>query len=148
MYFNGFLKKALLHLLILVIIIIEMFNPVNRRVLVMVTLGDRIKFIRTKKNISQQELADILNVNRSAISLYETNRKSPSRENTYKIATALGVSIDYLLGLQTDPSFQTDNIHSETAQLMKRLDNMPSETKQTIINLIDDLLKIHEKSHD
>lgn len=49
MYFNGFLKKALLHLLILVIIIIEMFNPVNRRVLVMVTLGDRIKFIRTKK---------------------------------------------------------------------------------------------------
>lgn len=52
MYFNGFLKKALLHLLILVIIIIEMFNPVNRRVLVMVTLGDRIKFIRTKKYLT------------------------------------------------------------------------------------------------
>lgn len=145
MYFNGFTKKALLHLLILVIIIIEMFNSVNRRVLVMVTLGDRIKAIRTKKNISQQELADALHVNRSAISLYETNRKSPSRENTYKIATVLGVSIDYLLGLQTEPSFQTEEITSETAQLMKRLDNMPSETKQTIINLIDDLLKIHEK---
>ncbi|WP_242316676.1 helix-turn-helix transcriptional regulator, partial [Bacillus cereus group sp. BfR-BA-01489] len=39
----------------------------------MVTLGDRIKSIRTKKNISQQELADALHVNRSAISLYETN---------------------------------------------------------------------------
>ncbi len=50
-----------------------MFNSVNRRVLVMVTLGDRIKSIRTKKNISQQELADALHVNRSAISLYETN---------------------------------------------------------------------------
>ena len=110
----------------------------------MVTIGERIRSIRNK-NISQQELADALHVNRSAISLYETNRKSPSRENTYKIATVLGVSIDYLLGLQTEPSLQTENINSETAKLMKRLDNMPSETKQTIINLIDDLLKIHEK---
>lgn len=125
-----------------------MFNSVNQGVLVMVTIGERIRSIRNKKNISQQELADALHVNRSAISLYETNRKSPSRENTYKIATVLGVSIDYLLGLQTEPSLQTENINSETAKLMKRLDNMPSETKQTIINLIDDLLKIHEKSHD
>lgn len=122
-----------------------MFNSVNRRVLIMVTLGERIKSIRMKKNISQKELAEALNVNRSAISLYETNRKSPSRENTYKIATVLGVSIDYLLGLQTDLSLQTENINSETAHLMKRLDNMPQETKQNIIKLIDDLIKIHEK---
>ena len=121
-----------------------MFNSVNQGVLVMVTIGERIRSIRNKKHISTK-LADALHVNRSAISLYETNRKSPSRENTYKIATVLGVSIDYLLGLQTEPSLQTENINSETAKLMKRLDNMPSETKQTIINLIDDLLKIHEK---
>lgn len=114
----------------------------------MVTLGERIKSIRTKKNISQKELAEALNVNRSAISLYETNRKSPSRENTYKIATVLGVSIDYLLGMQTDLSLETEKINSETAHLMKRLDKMPQETKQNIIKLIDDLIKIHEKSHD
>ncbi|MED1302979.1 MerR family transcriptional regulator [[Bacillus thuringiensis] serovar konkukian] len=114
----------------------------------MVTLGERIKSIRMKKNISQKELAEALNVNRSAISLYETNRKSPSRENTYKIATVLGVSIDYLLGLQTDSSLQTENINAETARLMKRLDSVPPETKQTIIKLIDDLLKLHEKNHD
>ncbi len=29
---------------------------------------------------------------------------------------------------------------------MKRLDNMPQETKQNIIKLIDDLIKIHEKA--
>ena len=110
----------------------------------MVTIGNVFDPFAIK-NISQQELADALHVNRSAISLYETNRKSPSRENTYKIATVLGVSIDYLLGLQL-PSLQTENINSETAKLMKRLDNMPSETKQTIINLIDDLLKILKKT--
>ncbi|MES1053452.1 helix-turn-helix transcriptional regulator [Bacillus thuringiensis] len=111
----------------------------------MVTLGDRIKSIRTKKNISQKELADALNVNRSAISLYETNRKSPSRETTYKIATVLGVSIDYLLGLQTDISLQTENINSETAHLMKRLDSMPKDQKQNILKLIDDLINMYGK---
>ena len=40
----------------------------------MVTIGERIRSIRNK-NISQQELADALHVNRSAI-LYETNRKA------------------------------------------------------------------------
>ncbi len=57
-----------------------------------------LKELRTHKNITQQELADYLKVNRNAISRYETGEREPDIEMLIKISDFFEVSVDYLLG--------------------------------------------------
>jgi transcriptional regulator with XRE-family HTH domain len=59
--------------------------------------GDNLKKIRTDKNVSQQELADIISVHYTHVSRYERNLAQPSIEVVKKIAEALDVSIYTLI---------------------------------------------------
>lgn len=60
--------------------------------------GQILKSIRNEKNITQEELAKVLNLKRTSISGYETGRKEPDFGTLAKIADYFGVSIDFLLG--------------------------------------------------
>jgi transcriptional regulator with XRE-family HTH domain len=65
----------------------------------MPTLGEQIKKLRTDKDLSQDELAKILNMkNRSSIANWEADRISPDNETIKNIADYFNVSIDYLMG--------------------------------------------------
>lgn len=56
-----------------------------------------LKELRQKKGISQQKLANFLNVSRSAIAMWETGKSSPDLATLVKIANYFGVSVDFLL---------------------------------------------------
>lgn len=58
----------------------------------------RLKEIRNIRGFSQQYLSEKLNVKQTTISSYETGTTEPSLENLIKLADALEVSIDTLLG--------------------------------------------------
>lgn len=60
--------------------------------------GMRIAFLRKTNGISQAELSAKIGVRQSAISKIETGQRSLSAEEAKKIAAALGVRIDDLLG--------------------------------------------------
>lgn len=59
--------------------------------------GDRLKELRTSKNLSQEELSQILEVRKSSISNWETGKSTPTFDMLTKIAEYFGVTIDYLL---------------------------------------------------
>ena len=61
--------------------------------------GERIAEQRKKLGLSQEELARKIGVSRSALSLYEIDRREPDLETVKKIASLFGVTTDYLLGL-------------------------------------------------
>ena len=63
----------------------------------------RLKEARRQKGLSQSELADLAHVSRQAYSLYERDLRRPNWETMIVLAKALGVSVDYLLGLSVDP---------------------------------------------
>jgi len=65
-------------------------------------LGNKIKNIRYNNNISQEELAKMLGINRNHLSRIETNKSVPSAEILAKLATCFNVSIDTLLGVNLD----------------------------------------------
>lgn len=50
------------------------------------TLGEKIKNLRTRNNLTQEELADRLFVTRTAVSKWETNRGYPDIANLKSIA--------------------------------------------------------------
>ena len=60
-------------------------------------LGANIKRIRTRKNISQGDIARALKVSRGFISTIENGKANPTLSTIAKIAKAIRVSIDTLL---------------------------------------------------
>ena len=61
-------------------------------------LGARIKELREKKKMTQQELADYAGTTRATVSKWETGDSEPGATQLRLIAEALGVSVDYLCG--------------------------------------------------
>ncbi len=61
-------------------------------------LGKRIKQLRNQKAISQERLAEELNVSRSAIAKWETDGGIPELNNLLQLAKVFDVSLDELAG--------------------------------------------------
>lgn len=59
-------------------------------------LGENLKKIRIKKNITQVEIANILGVNRSFVSNIENGKNNPTLATITGLANALKVSIEDL----------------------------------------------------
>ena len=60
-------------------------------------IGSRIRYIRRREKLSQEQLAELSGLSRQSISNIETNRKKASVEALVSIASALNVSLDDLL---------------------------------------------------
>jgi transcriptional regulator with XRE-family HTH domain len=56
-------------------------------------LGHEIRRIREEKRLSQEQLAELADLHRTYISSVERGRRNLSIQNLYKIAKALGVSM-------------------------------------------------------
>lgn len=61
-------------------------------------LAKRIKELRQKNNLTQQEVADKINTSRSSYSQYELGIKQPILDTLIKLADLYQTSIDYLVG--------------------------------------------------
>lgn len=61
-------------------------------------VSENIKKYRTKKGLTQKELATNINVTTATIQNYENNRRNPSIEVIKKIAEVLNVSTYELIG--------------------------------------------------
>lgn len=60
-------------------------------------IGDKIKELREKKKIFQQELADALSVSKSTVAMWETNKREPDLDTIDRIAEYFSVPVDYLI---------------------------------------------------
>ena len=94
----------------------------------------RLKQARSIKDISQSELADRAGLQVSAISHFETNARKPSFDNLRRLADALDVTTDYLLGRVDDPHAlgAADRLH-------RHIDRLSDEDKDLAENLLASL---------
>ena len=85
--------------------------------------GERLAECRKQSGIEQQELAIRANVPAPSISHYERGHRKPSIENLVRLADALSVSIDFLLG-RTDAKYAHIRaplfVDAESTRLSKR----------------------------
>ena len=61
------------------------------------TLGQKLKEIRNRFGLSQEQLADIINVSRQAITKWENDNGLPDISNLQELSKVFGITIDYLL---------------------------------------------------
>ena len=74
------------------------------------TVGQRIKFLRTREQMTQRQLAKKLSLSPSAVGMYEQDRRQPSGELIVAISGVFSVSTQWLLTGQpyTRLDFQSD----------------------------------------
>lgn len=65
--------------------------------------SNRLKSLRTEKGIKQSQLAAIIGIRNTAISMMESGERGPSAEVLCALADYFNVSLDYLVGRSEDP---------------------------------------------
>ena len=65
-------------------------------------MSNRLKKLRKEKGLTQADLAKVLNTNQSRYGKYEYGKTNLCIENAKKVAKYFGVTIDYLLGSESD----------------------------------------------
>ncbi|MBQ8327968.1 MAG: helix-turn-helix transcriptional regulator [Lachnospiraceae bacterium] len=95
-------------------------------------LGDKLKSARVNNNLSRNQVAELIGVSVSMIGHYETGERVPSVEILLKLASRYKVSIDYLLGNNTNSnSLSLDGLTYKQIQAVKQIvecfRNLPSD---------------------
>ena len=80
-----------------------------------VTLGEKLQMLRSHAGMSQEELAERLNVSRQAISKWELNKTVPEVKYIVSISGIFGVTTDILLKEGTDAAESAGNSKGQTA---------------------------------
>ena len=100
-------------------------------------VGERIKEARKKKNLSQQDLGDLLGVSKVSICGYEKGVRIPTMENFLQLIDILDLSPDYLLG--RDVNCVSDDEEKYSVKLAKEDLKIIQEIKNN--NQLYNLLK-------
>jgi transcriptional regulator with XRE-family HTH domain len=102
------------------------------------TFGARLLERRKAKDWSQGDLAQRIDTSAPIIGRYERGDMSPSIDVAAKIARALGVSLDYLLGVHDLPDLLADQAMLARWQA---LDALPAAEQRRILDTMDALLR-------
>ena len=96
----------------------------------------RLRTAREKNNLTQADLAENTGLPASSISHFEKGPRKPSFDNLRRLAAALNVTTDYLLG-------RTDNTaeHAQTNILLRKAASLDAEQLNVVANVIDALAK-------
>lgn len=62
------------------------------------TFGEKVKFFREEKNLTQEELAKFMNVDRSTVGKWENDTSKPDFDKIIKLSGYFEVTTDFLLG--------------------------------------------------
>lgn len=79
-------------------------------------IGNRLKTIRLEKGISQEELADKINISRQSISNFENSVSVPNLNNLIELSKFFNITLDQLVygtscSFNNNISFQSDSLN-------------------------------------
>jgi transcriptional regulator with XRE-family HTH domain len=97
--------------------------------------GERLTAIRKSRKVSQEDLAKMIGVHAPVIGRYERGEVKPSIEVATKIANAMSVSLDYLVG---NSDLQLDQV------VIKRIEDiqkLKEEDKNHLFFMMDAFLR-------
>ena len=104
----------------------------EKLLLIRMQFGDKISQLRKEKGLSREELGKIIGTSAAIIGRYERNDMKPSIDIATKIARALEVSLDYLVGNSAELV--------KDKKILDRLESiskMPDDKKTELFNVID-----------
>lgn len=114
-----------------------------------ITTANRLYELRKQHGYSQDELAEMLNVSRQAVSKWERSESSPDTDNLIALAKLYGISLDNLLGYTPQANEACDN-KGETADGADNKNNSDStisvENDGDKVHIDEDGIYIEDKN--
>ena len=104
------------------------------------TFGQRLAKIRKAKGYTQVELADKLGIIQVMVSDYERDKLRPYHEMIVRLANALDMSTDELLGVKPFKSKDT-KVSLKLQRRMQKIDALPTAKQKVILQTIDTFIK-------
>lgn len=100
-------------------------------------IGERIKDLRTKKKLTQSDLAKLVGLSYIQVGRYETEKSNPSSDVLQKIAHALGTTNDFLMNGATNEMASSQLSDKELLNQFKAVEQLSPEDKNLIKTFID-----------
>lgn len=112
---------------------------IKKKEVMKMTFGDQLTKARKEKELTQEELAEKLNLSRQTILRWEKNQVFPDISNLKAVAQFLDVSFDYLLG--------EDKIEKYSIAEMNLLEVLISKKVRLVIfeEFVDNYIDIYDK---
>ena len=102
--------------------------------------GDKIREIRLSRGYNQEQLAEMASLNRVTIAKYESGKVEPGAQALSRIADALEVTVDQLLGRESTEQEKTDETYKiktlEARIVSFGMDQLPQEEREKIMNVL------------
>ncbi|MGL1892319.1 MAG: helix-turn-helix domain-containing protein [Spirochaetaceae bacterium] len=108
------------------------------------SVGERISEIRKSRGLTQEKLAGIIGIARVTLADYERGRSRIYDEMIVRIAIALSVSTDQILGCKKQEEIK-EIVSLRYTKRIKEIEEMPEHYKRTILKTLDDLIKANKK---
>lgn len=103
-------------------------------------IGNRIAEFRRQRGLNQDELAELATLSRISIARYETGKIEPGAKALGRIADALEVSTDVLLGRSEEQEDVSRTIEEpktiEARTVSAGMDKLPKEQREMILNMV------------
>jgi len=96
-------------------------------------LGERLKYIRVDRDLSQKELADTSKVSQSTIAQIESSKKDPSINTLEKIANALDMEVAIF--------FASDDVHVFDMNRLKKNYDHIDKLNPTLYMALDKIIR-------
>ena len=113
--------------------------------------AEKLKTLRIEKNLSQVDLAKMINLSKNTINAYEKKRAEASIETLVKLADIFECSIDYLVGREDDfgvISSSESSLNGEEERLLSLFRQLPNTRKKTILDTMSDMVSARKLSED
>lgn len=115
-------------------------------------LKDELKRLRIEKKLTQNQLADALNVSQSLVTCWERGTRQPTTDFIPIIAEFYGVSADSLLGMVTEEPQDPDQPYQikteEVRILAPYMDRMPKDKRELLVNMAKLIFEGSTDQHD
>jgi len=97
--------------------------------------------LREEKNMTQTDLAFLLQLGQGAVSKYENGKSEPPLNTLVEIAAHFNVSVDYLLGLSSIKNpYSSDKFTPREAEIIARYRKLIPENKIRIDERINAMI--------
>lgn len=102
-------------------------------------IGDKIKKCRKEYGLTQEQLAEIIDIAPNYLSQIENGKRGINITNLIKIANSLNITFDYLLSDENAPAIETENDYHSV--WMALLDNRSPHECELLIQIVRSLLE-------
>ncbi len=86
-----------------------------------IELGEKLKALRIENHLRQDQVARLVNVEKSSISMYETGMRQPSYTTLVRLADVFNVTTDYLLGRTNSSPVDLSGLTAAEAAMINQL---------------------------